>query len=341
MSTIEIRVLVAEDHGPFRRFLTSTIQDKTALKVVCEVADGTTAVQKAGQLQPELLLLDIGLPGLNGIEAARQIRALCPNCKILFVSQESSSDVVEAALDTGAIGYVAKTDAGRELIVALDSVSRGQSYLSRSIAEGRAAKSSPAPAGEHGRAAQPEPRGRHHEVGFYSDDRSFLDGFTNFVEPALRNGNAAIVMATESHRNKLMAGLQSCGLDIGAAMEEGRYVALDIAPALCPIMANNLPEPNQFYRFADDLIKRAARSVNGEIARVVACGECAPYLLAQGNAEAAIRLEHLWDEIARTHGMHILCGYPLACFRDKTGGDSFDRICAEHSAVISLRKTQV
>ncbi|HXJ90280.1 MAG TPA: response regulator [Candidatus Binatia bacterium] len=336
MSTTEIRVLVAEDHGPFRRFLASTIQDKTALEIVCEVADGTDAVQKAGQLQPELVLLDIGLPGLNGIEAARRIRALCPKCKILFVSQESSSDVVEAALETGALGYVAKTDVGRELIAALSSVSRGQSYLSRSIVEGRSTKSSSAPAREHSLAAQPQLQARRHEVGFYSDDRSFLDGFTSFVEAALRSGNAAIVMATEPHRNKLMAGLQSCGLDMGAGIEEGRYIALDIEAAVCPVMADNLPEPSQFYRFTDDLIKRAAKSVNGELTRVVAGGECAPHLLAQGNAEAAIRLEHLWDEVARIHGIQILCGYPLACFREQTSGDNFNRVCAEHSAVISL-----
>lgn len=132
MPACSIRVLVAEDYPPFRRFFTSTIQSRPDLNVICEVADGLDAVEKAGDLQPELVLLDIGLPRLSGIEAARQIRSLSPYSKILFVSQESSADIVEAAFETGAVGYVIKADAGLELIAALDAVLRGETYVSRS-----------------------------------------------------------------------------------------------------------------------------------------------------------------------------------------------------------------
>jgi DNA-binding NarL/FixJ family response regulator len=88
MPARSIRVLVAEDYAPFRRFLASIIQSGPGLQIICEVEDGLEAVQKAGALQPEVVLLDIGLPRLNGIEAARQIRNLSPKSKILFVSQE-------------------------------------------------------------------------------------------------------------------------------------------------------------------------------------------------------------------------------------------------------------
>jgi DNA-binding NarL/FixJ family response regulator len=105
----------AEDYEPFRRFLCSTIQSRTDWRVICEIADGLEAVQRARQLQPDLVLLDIGLPTLNGIEAARQIRAVSPTSKILFVSKESSPDIVDAAVETGGHGYVNKSDAGSEL----------------------------------------------------------------------------------------------------------------------------------------------------------------------------------------------------------------------------------
>lgn len=124
-------VLVAEDYPAFRRFLAATMQCRPDLQVICEVADGLKAVEKAGELQPELVLLDIGLPMLNGIAAAREIRILSPKSKILFVSQESSVEMVQAALQTGAEGYVVKTDAACELIAALDAVLRGQTYLSK------------------------------------------------------------------------------------------------------------------------------------------------------------------------------------------------------------------
>src|SRR5271155_2986601 len=87
-----LRVLVVEDFAPFRRFICSTLAKRQDLQVVCEVSDGLEAVQKANELKPDLIVLDIGLPTLNGIVAARQIRNLAPESKIIFLSQESSAD---------------------------------------------------------------------------------------------------------------------------------------------------------------------------------------------------------------------------------------------------------
>ena len=97
--------------------------------VIGVASDGLEAVQKAEELQPDLILLDIGLPSLNGIEVARQIRKLCPKSKILFVSQESSADVVQGALGTGAQGYVVKIDAGRELLEGVNTVLRDEQFV--------------------------------------------------------------------------------------------------------------------------------------------------------------------------------------------------------------------
>jgi DNA-binding NarL/FixJ family response regulator len=124
------RVFVVEDFEPFRRFVCSMIGDGSQLQVICELSDGLEAVQKAQELQPDLILLDIGLPGLNGIEAARQIRKLVPRSKILFVSQESSADVIEEALSLGAMGYLVKAHAGSELLVAMEAVREGKQFIS-------------------------------------------------------------------------------------------------------------------------------------------------------------------------------------------------------------------
>ena len=104
-----IRVLVVDDYERFRRIVCSTLGKRRDLQVVGEASDGLEAVHKAEELQPDLIVLDIGLPTLNGIEAARRIHKLCPECKILFVSQESSADLVQEALGPGARGYVVKT----------------------------------------------------------------------------------------------------------------------------------------------------------------------------------------------------------------------------------------
>ena len=116
-----IRVLIVEDFQPFREFVCSTLAKRPELQVIAEVSDGLEAVQKAVELKPDLILLDIGLPTMNGIEAARRIRALVPTAKIIFLSQETSADVVEEALNTGAQAYVQKAKAGRQLLAAIDA----------------------------------------------------------------------------------------------------------------------------------------------------------------------------------------------------------------------------
>jgi DNA-binding NarL/FixJ family response regulator len=115
------------------------LEKKLNLQIVCEVSDGLEAVHKAAELQPDLILLDVGLPSLNGLEAARRICELSPKSKILFVSQELSFDVVQEAFRRGALGYVAKTHAGIELMAAVEAVRQGgwfaSSVLSGHVAE--------------------------------------------------------------------------------------------------------------------------------------------------------------------------------------------------------------
>jgi len=119
---MSMRVLVVEDFAPFRKFVTSTLSKAPVLQVIGEVSDGLEAVRKAEELKPDLILLDIGLPTLNGIDAARQIRKLSPESAIVFVSQESSADVMQEALSVGASGYVVKARAAAELLPVVNAI---------------------------------------------------------------------------------------------------------------------------------------------------------------------------------------------------------------------------
>jgi hypothetical protein len=101
-------------------------------------------------------------------------------------------------------------------------------------------------------------------------------------------------------------------------------------------MVNDLPDPAKFRKVTRDLIAEAAKAVKVEPGRVAACGECAPLLWAQGKADAEIQLEHLWDEIAKSHGLDVLCAYPLASFQGGVGSRAFKTICAEHPVVHSV-----
>ena len=134
MSESSIRVLVVDDYEPWRRFTCTTLMKQPELQVIGEVSDGLEAVQEAKELQPDLILLDIGLPTLNGIEAARRIREVSPASKILFVSENRSPDLAEGALSNGASGYVVKSDAAGELLPAIKAVLEGKRFVSASLA---------------------------------------------------------------------------------------------------------------------------------------------------------------------------------------------------------------
>ena len=127
------RILVVDDSDRFRQFLVLSLRERAEFQLVYEASDGLEAVARAEELKPELILLDVGLPGVNGIEAGRRIRKISPNSKILFVSLESSADVVQEALHLGAQGYLLKADAGDELLPAVDAVLQGRQYLSRRL----------------------------------------------------------------------------------------------------------------------------------------------------------------------------------------------------------------
>jgi DNA-binding NarL/FixJ family response regulator len=126
-----VRVLVVEDHIPFRRFISSTLNKKSNLQITCEVSDGLEAIQKAKQLKPNLVLLDIGLPTVNGIEVAR----VAPECKIIFLTSECDAFVVQEAITLGAWGYVVKAMAESDLMTAVEAVISGQQFSSSTLGD--------------------------------------------------------------------------------------------------------------------------------------------------------------------------------------------------------------
>lgn len=130
----DFTALIVEDYEEFRRLLCVTLQEKTRCQIIAEASDGLQAVQQAQELLPDLVLLDLALPKLNGMEAARRIRRLSPHSKIIFVSQDSSSEVAQAALRIGALGYLLKSDA-TELPLAVDAVLEGRQFVSSRISD--------------------------------------------------------------------------------------------------------------------------------------------------------------------------------------------------------------
>ena len=293
------------------------------LQVICEASDGPEAVLKAEELKPDLIVLDIGLPKLNGIEAARRIRQLSPSSKIVVLSQNNDLDVVRAAFGTGAQGYVYKADVRSDLLPAIEAVLRGKQFVSSSLK------------GYESIDTSGEKAPHRHEVLFYSNDTILLDRLTRFIATALKAGNAAIVLATKSHRDSLLQRLKAEGVDTDSALQQGTYISLDAADALSTIMVNDMPDPVRFFGDIGGSIETAANAAKSERPQVVVFGEAVALLQAEGKADAAIRFEQLGNDLGKTHKVDILCAYPLSSFHGGEDKHIFQSICAEHSAVYS------
>ena len=343
LKTFTVRILVVDDYEPFRQFVCSTLGKKRDLQVIGEASDGLEAVRKAEELKPDLIVLDIGLPTINGIEVARRIRKLCPECKILFMSQVSSPDVAQEAFSLGALGYIVKAHAASELLAAVEAVCQGRQFVSKGLSghNWTSATGTQAP----GRLLQPEVQPplipqranviHSHEVQFYPDDAALLLGVTCFIEAALKDGKPVIVVATESHRTSLLERLLARGVDCAAAVEQGLCLLWDVDEALSTFMVNDLPDSIRYLNFMGHLVSSAAEAAKAKHARVAAFGEIAPTLWARGMADAAIQVEQLTDEFAKTRNVDILCGYVSNSFQTEQQSDVYERICAVHTAVRS------
>jgi len=310
------RVLVVEDHKPFRRVLCELLQQRGDLLIVGEAADGVDAIRQAEALRPDVVMLDIGLPMLNGIEVAGRIRANVPNAKLMFVTNESSLEVVEQAFSKGAHGYVYKPRAHRDVLPVLDAILRGARFVSGGLE----------------RIARGDSLASHrHHLLFCSSDEVLVAAFSRFVAGVLDQGKVVIVLVSEAHDRGLQRSLQASQVDVALAIRQKRYVSVSITELLATVMVNGYPDPTRFLNAAGELMAEAARRAGGQHDEVAAVGECAPTIWSHGQVEAAIQLEHLWDEISMSRQMDILCAYPLAA-RDESV-PAVRRLCAEHTAV--------
>ena len=299
------RILVVDDYEPFRRVVRLVLEIRNDLQIVGEASDGLEAVQKANLLQPDLILLDIDLPTLNGIQVARRLRDLVPRAKVLFLSVESSSDVVREALKMGS-GYVYKLHVGSELLPAIEAVLEHKQFVSSGLESSEGTDS---------------PAHHRHRILFCSNNEVRLDSLARFIAAALNARNAAIVWATESHRESLLQRLHARGVDIDGAIQRGTYIALDVAEA---------PDPARILNAIRGLIEAASKA-GKKHPRVAICGERAGCLWAEGKTDLAIRLEQFWNELAKGHDIDVLCMYPMP--HGQEDDHAFKSILAEHSAV--------
>jgi DNA-binding NarL/FixJ family response regulator len=317
------RVLVVEDFAPWRRRICDELRKNPRWGVIGEVSDGLAAVREAQALKPDLILLDIGLPTLNGLEAARRILADDPASRILFLTEQRSPDIAEAGLRAGARGYLLKFEAGDKLQLAMETVVNGGRFVSSTVQAEIVEATREIAAGA-----------QRHEAVFHSDETSLVDDYVRFAETALRAGKVAVFVVAGSRLGKIRDRLEARGVGVKPAIAEGRYVALDAASELSKLTADGWPNDESLRLMAAAFLTDVAARANGGNARVAVCGELAPDLWKLGRPDDALRLERAWDCVARRLKADVLCGYLLDSARlAENSYTVFRQVCAEHAAV--------
>jgi PAS domain S-box-containing protein len=173
-----------------------------------------------------------------------------------------------------------------------------------------------------------------HTVQFYAEDQSLIAALSQLVATALVSGDSAVVIVTKLHSEALMLDLQARGLDTMTAIWQGRFILLDAAETLAKFTVDGWPDATRFSELIGGRVARAKAASQGGNSRLVAFGEMVSLLWAQGKPDAAIRLEQLWNDLAKTHSFSLRCAYPIASFARAEDSEPFQKICAEHSAVI-------
>jgi len=315
-TAVIFNVLVADDYEPWRHRIVAEIRKHARWRVIGEATDGVDAVTLAARLEPDLILLDISLPRLNGIDAARRIMADRPDSQILFCSDHHSADIADAAFETGARGYLCKVDAGRDLLFAMEAVVNRGRFRTLGLS---------------GDAVSPRPQRHRHEAGFYSHDVSLVDTYTRFAEAGMAAGKKLIAVEHATYRKALQQNLRGRGFDIDRLITEGRCVMVDAGQLLTQFLADGPINEKTLRAVAGPMIAAAKRE---SAAGVVACGRVAQLLIEQGRADEAIRLEQLWDTVVAEYGIDMFCGYtmdvPQLASREYA---HFQSVCRAHALV--------
>jgi hypothetical protein len=173
-----------------------------------------------------------------------------------------------------------------------------------------------------------------HAIQFYSGDSFLLDSLARFISTSLAAAESALVIATQVHRDGLEERLKARGVDTDRLVKKGRYVIADAAQVLAQLTVDGELDKTRFDEFIREVVLPLRAVAESNPQRVAVCGEAVAMLWANGKAEAAIQLEHFWNELAKDGCYHFRCYYPIASFSDPGQNELFMKLCAEHASVI-------
>jgi CheY-like chemotaxis protein len=319
---LKARVILADDHRSFLKSVSDHL--KPRFEIVAETTDGRAALEAAASLDPDLIVLDIAMPKLNGIQTASELRRCGSRARIVFLTFYGDDDYVAAAFEAGAIGFVFKVRLQTDLIPALEHAYAGYRFVSPQGFVGR--RPAPPVATWFQRA------GGFHAMQFYRDEHERLASATAYVTAALKAGAAVVYVDSVGHLRSLELSLEGLGVNPRDAIEQGQFVTLDVHRDVLPrILNGSKPDPAEMTALFNEVGKRIPASIPSNL--IAVAGEISPVLWAKGLLEAAFEVERLSDEFICARSASLFCTYPAECLHKVRHHEMIARSCRLHTTV--------
>jgi len=311
-------VLLADDHAEMLKTVTSMLTPH--FEVVAAVGDGKAALDAAARTDPDVAILDMAMPRLNGIQAAKELREQNSETKVIFLTAEEDDDYISAALDVGARGFVVKRRLRLDLLPALNLTLAGKFFISP-----QAFTETPK-----------SPRHRH-ALELYFDDDVFFRHVSESAATALADGERVFMLLSDAGLYSVAKRLRAAGFDLPAAIGRGRYHSFTVENVVPLFIQGGCPQAARFEVFFHPLVSRAAALARADGSRVSIFSNVTAALLNQGwNAQVAARVEEAWSDLVSREFCMVHCGCPAMHLGSKEGRAALSRICGEHSNVIPI-----
>lgn len=316
-----VRILIVDDNEMMRRGIRSLLSYRDDWSICGECKDGFEAVEAAGKLRPDVVLMDLAMPGMGGLQATRLIRSEYPNIQVIVVSQNDPVVVRDQIGEVGAAGFVPKSDIGQHLISKIEEVIRTRTSNSVTAREPwYDLLSSAAPCD--------------HIVQLYQDQRFLNRAVCRFAAGAIANGEGVILVPTIANWDAFRPRLEDEGIDVRAAESRGQLTIVDADDLLPTFLRDGMPDSPVFLGLAANVVSRARG--DGRYPKVRWWGEMVNVLWERGDVTASMHLEDLFDRLAHEQDIAIFCSFLMDNFNGDVHARMLPRLGENHSHLIPV-----
>jgi DNA-binding NarL/FixJ family response regulator len=338
LSSLEI--LIVDDHELTRRIVRALIESEGPYRVCGEAADGIEAIEKARQLHPDIVLMDINMPRMDWLEATRIIRHEKPDCKVIIVTHNEATIARKLARSIDVDSVITKSDLNRDLLriigrVAMEKNSRFyQTENERGVSHGHQAEGTESAHGQPWSGLLAGAAPRDHIVQLYQDQQFLNRAVCRFAAAAIANGEGIILVPTIAHWDAFRPRLEDEGVDVKAAEKRGQLTIVDADDMLPTFMSDGMPDSPVFLGLAANVISQARG--DGRYPKVRWWGEMVNLLWERGDIAASMNLEDLFDRLAHEHDIAIFCSFLMDNFNGDVHARMLPRLGENHSHLIPV-----